>query len=327
MDINQTGLDSVSKKNYQKFLEQQSNDLLAGKDSISLSELKKTSLFSSKYNSLNTKGKMNFDKLAGLDGDSSNVSKEELKMYLAMSDADLNTKANTFQFDGKFNSVQKGKSGFEQMSPDEINGMEESMKQGKLKTASEKIIGEMPDVDFNKIDKHFGQIDKNYQQGFQINQIVDGLKKRNVQYNLVGDNQVEYVIGGKKYSSVCTDVVTTTVTDMTTSKPVQQFVQSNLRNNTNGIEVSNFNNDGQKTESCKYNQQGKKTGEVTSYNYDSNGKLAMSLTRLNPLSDGASRTTVDTYKNGDKKEYLLFDDVLRRSSEKRNYSDEDLLNP
>ena len=33
------------------------------------------------------------------------------------------------------------------------------------------------------------------------------------------------------------------------------------------------------------------------------------------------------YKNGDKKEYLLFDDVLRRSSEKRNYSDEDLLNP
>ena len=94
------GLDDTSSNpDYQKQLDNKVNSILKGKQTISVTELKKNSLFQN----LSEKGLANFDTIAGLDDDDKTFNATELKMLFTLADGKLEN--DRYHFDAKEENV------------------------------------------------------------------------------------------------------------------------------------------------------------------------------------------------------------------------------
>ncbi len=121
-----TGIKETTKnKNYQNMLEQKINSILDGKETISVEQLKKNSLFSN----LSDKALERFNDIAGLDGDNTTFNADELKVLYAMADASL--KDNKFVFDGEF-AIDKN-SGLEEATDKEVAVFKQNLGSNALK--------------------------------------------------------------------------------------------------------------------------------------------------------------------------------------------------
>lgn len=102
-------------KEYNQLLDEKINSILKGKETISLQQLKKNSLFAN----MSDKALERFNYIAGIDGDASTFNSEELKVLFALSDASL--KENKFVFDNSYKVDNK--SGLVEATDKEVKGM------------------------------------------------------------------------------------------------------------------------------------------------------------------------------------------------------------
>lgn len=93
--------DAVKNKEYQQKLDAQVGDILENNEEISLTDLKKNSLFAKAYNNLDSDGKARLEQIANMGGAKEMVSEKELKVMLTALDANL----QDFEYGGKI--VQK----------------------------------------------------------------------------------------------------------------------------------------------------------------------------------------------------------------------------
>ncbi len=100
---------------YKKGLDAQINSILDGKESISVEDLRKNSLFGN----LSEKALQRLDYIAGIDGDKTSLTADEMRVLMSLTDATL--KDNTFVFDGKFHFDEN--SGLEQATDSEMQAV------------------------------------------------------------------------------------------------------------------------------------------------------------------------------------------------------------
>ncbi len=174
--------DAVKDAEYQKKLSEKTQEFLGDRTSISVAELKKSSLFAKAYKKLDAEGKKNFDAILNLDGDSKNVSEKELKTLMTLLDANLDKvpleDREAFFMDGEF-SIGKN-SGIYQATAEEIQNVYKNTKtraeqkaeeMAKLKAKAQKLdeIGKLiADYDISKgsdLTKALTTIDANISAG------------------------------------------------------------------------------------------------------------------------------------------------------------------
>ena len=100
---------------YKKGLDAQINSILDGKESISVEDLRKNSLFGN----LSEKALQRLDYIAGIDGDKTSLTADEMRVLMSLTDSTL--KDNTFVFDGKFHFDEN--SGLEQATDSEMQAV------------------------------------------------------------------------------------------------------------------------------------------------------------------------------------------------------------
>lgn len=131
--------DAVRETEYQQNLDVKAGEILGDKESISLSALKKNSVFAKAYNSLDATGKARIDQIANMEGDAQNVSERELKVILTAMDANLqdwewgNKKTKEFFMDGEASTGETG--GLNQATDKELQDILQN-----TKTRAEKIM-------------------------------------------------------------------------------------------------------------------------------------------------------------------------------------------
>lgn len=109
-NINMNRLDNINNESYQKFLAQKSEEILDGKDSITVNELKDKPIFQAAFKNLNEEQKQTiFDKMtqiANFDNDAQ-INKEELNTILTLMDASYDNNQKAFALDGNFDINEK----------------------------------------------------------------------------------------------------------------------------------------------------------------------------------------------------------------------------
>ena len=98
-------------ENYQKEVAKKSEEILAGKDTISINELKNKPLFQDAFKNLSEEQKEtafdNISKIANLDNNQE-ISKEELNAILTLMDANFDAEKKEFTFDKNFEISENG---------------------------------------------------------------------------------------------------------------------------------------------------------------------------------------------------------------------------
>ncbi len=116
---------AVKDADYQKNLSERTTAILGDKTSISLTDLKKTPVFSKIYTQLDKTGQEKLNSILSLGGDDKNVSEKELKTLLTLLDADLQ-KVDAYPYNGKEAFLMNGEmevkpsSGIYQATDEEI---------------------------------------------------------------------------------------------------------------------------------------------------------------------------------------------------------------
>lgn len=123
--------DTSKDKDYNQVLDKKINSILNGKETISLQQMKKNSLFSN----LSEKALERFNYIAGIDGDNTTFNAEELKVLFALSDATL--KDNQFVFDGKYSADNN--SGLVEATDSEVEIMIQNLVTSNARTRTKPV--------------------------------------------------------------------------------------------------------------------------------------------------------------------------------------------
>lgn len=124
--------DAVRDEEYQQKVDVKAGEILGDKESISLADLKKNSVFAQAYKELNAKGKARIDQIANMEGDAQNVSERELKVILTAMDANLQDwewgkeKTQKFYMDGEASTGETG--GLNQATDEELQDILQNTK-------------------------------------------------------------------------------------------------------------------------------------------------------------------------------------------------------
>jgi len=124
--------DAVRDAEYQQKLDVKAGEILGDKESISLSALKKNSVFAKAYNELDATGKARIDQIANMEGDAQNVSERELKVILTAMDANLQDwewgkeKTQKFFMNGEASTGETG--GLNQATDEELQDILQNTK-------------------------------------------------------------------------------------------------------------------------------------------------------------------------------------------------------
>lgn len=123
--------DTTQDKEYQSALDKKINSILGGKETISVEQLRKNSVFSN----LSEAAEKRFNDIARMDGDGKTVSAEELRVLYSLADAKLEN--DQFKFDT--NLEIDGNSGLEQATDKEVNVMIQNLVQSDVRKRVETI--------------------------------------------------------------------------------------------------------------------------------------------------------------------------------------------
>lgn len=123
--------DTTQNKEYQSALDKKIDSILGGKETISVEQLRKNSVFSN----LSETAEKRFNDIASMDGDNKTFSREELRVLYALADAKLEN--DQFKFDT--NPEIDENSGLEQATDKEINTMIQNLVKSDVRKRIETI--------------------------------------------------------------------------------------------------------------------------------------------------------------------------------------------
>ena len=123
--------DTTQNKEYLSALDKKINSILGGKETISVEQLRKNSVFSN----LSEAAEKRFNDIARMDGDGKTLSAQELRVLYSLADAKLENEQ--FKFDT--NLEIDGNSGLEQATDKEVNVMIQNLVQSDVRKRIETI--------------------------------------------------------------------------------------------------------------------------------------------------------------------------------------------
>lgn len=303
---------ACSEPKYVEFVKNTVKTAMNGEKTISLNEA--ISIFQQYNNELNENDISKIKQIVMKDGNE-DVNEREMATIYTLLDAELGSD-DTFYMDGKITG-EKVKFGLQEAYEEEIQAVYntfkteddiEAEKQQQLKienaalAKTKEIVGEYPEINLEK----YAQIklaaeiplDNNFS-SFKAK-----LNKLDIEYTETDDGTITYKLGDKTCITKDTELMCVTTIIDNEGNIVQTIRSSGVRDNTNGILVTNYN-DGKKQNSTKYSSfDNHECKEVTEYHYDKNGDLKQEVSRFSRY------TFVTKYKDNERIQYRMSDGIL-----------------
>ena len=313
---------ACSDSRYVEFVKDTVKTAMEGEKTISLN--KAISIFQQYNNELNENDINKIEKVAMKDGNE-DVNEREMATIYTLLDAELGSD-NKFHMDGNI-SDKKVKFGLQEAYEEEIKAVYDSFKtdddieaekqqQLKIKNAAlaktKEIVGEYPEINLEK----YAQIKlaaeiplDNYFSSFK-----GKLNKLGIEYTEADDGTITYKLGDKTCITKETEHMCVTTIMDNEGNTVQTIRSSGIRDNTNGILVTNYN-DGKKQNSAHYSSSDNhECEEVSEYHYDKNGNIKQEVSR------SSCYTYVTKYQDNERIQYRMSDGILFYKDDNGNIS-------
>jgi len=285
------------------------------------------------YNKNLDENDINKIKTIAMKDNNESVNEREMATIYALLDAELGDD-NRFHIDGKING-EKVKFGLQEAYDKEIDALYTTFKTKEDIEAEEKqeleiknaaiaktkeIVGEYSEINMEKYSQMKLAAEIPLEDNF--NAFKNELSKRGIEFTELDKDTVTYKLGDKTCITKNTQYMCMTTIKDSDGNVVQTIRSSGIRDNTNGILVTNFN-DGKKQNSISYSSSDHECLGVTEYYYGEDGKLEQEV------SQQSHYTFVTKHQENGMIKYRMRDGILfyeNNNGKITKYSEQDLAN-